>query len=238
MIDITDQPLSIPPRHHEEVPEPLRFGPLATATSILADRWTPLVVRELLLGSTRFNTVARGLPGISRSLLVQRLDRLERDGLLLRVPSPEGRGHEYHLTAVGRSLAAPLAALGQWALERSAELEGATAETVAVTRRLASLLVSDRLPDARVVIQIDHTGPSRASHWLIVERRSPSVSTRHPGFDVDAVLRAATPTLTALCNAETTWQAAVAHGELVTEGSPMTTRAVWRWFDLPPADRP
>lgn len=237
MID-TDHPFALPTRRHDEVPEPLRFGPLATATDVLADRWTPLVVRELLLGSTRFNRIAHGLPGISRSLLVQRLERLERDGLLLRVPSPVGRGREYHLTPMGRSLAAPLAALGQWTLDWGAELGGATTETVTVTRRIQALLVADRLPDARVVIQIDHTSPDRASHWVVVERRSPSMATRHPGFDVDVHLGADTGVLAALCEGRTSWRAAVARGELTTHGSTVLRRAVPRWFDFPtpPAD--
>jgi len=237
MID-TDHPFTLPARRQNEVPAPLRFGPLATATAVLADRWTPLVVRELLLGSTRFNGIARGLPGISRSLLVQRLERLERDGLLLRVPSPEGRGHEYHLTSLGRSLAAPLAALGQWTLDWGAELGDATTETVTVTRRMQALLVADRLPDTRVVIQIDHLAPHRASHWLIVERRSPSMTTRHPGFEDDVRVRAGTGVLAALCAGHTTWRAAVARGELTTDGSTVLARAVPRWFDFPtpPAD--
>ena len=68
------------------------------ATEVLADRWTPLILRELVLGNTRFNDIARGLPGISRSLLVQRLRHLERKGVIETWPSPTGRGSEYHLT--------------------------------------------------------------------------------------------------------------------------------------------
>src|SRR5918998_1445088 len=72
--------------------------------SMVADRWTPLIIRELVLGNTRFNDIARAMPGISRSLLVQRLRHLERKGVLETWPSPTGRGSEYHLTPAGRGL--------------------------------------------------------------------------------------------------------------------------------------
>ena len=70
------------------------FCPVQLATEVLADRWTPLIVRELLLGSTRFNDLVRALPGISRTLLTQRLRHLERHGVLEAWPSPTGRGSE------------------------------------------------------------------------------------------------------------------------------------------------
>src|SRR5690606_17662266 len=73
------------------------FCPVALASGVVADRWTPMILREMVIGSTRFNDIARGLPGISRSLLVQRLKHLERHGVIERWPSPTGRGHEYRL---------------------------------------------------------------------------------------------------------------------------------------------
>ena len=69
---------------------------------MLADRWTPLILRELFMGSTRFNEIARGLPGISRTLLSQRLKHLERKGVLERWPTTDGRGDDYRLTPAGR----------------------------------------------------------------------------------------------------------------------------------------
>ena len=93
-------------------------------SDVIADRWTPLIVRELVLGNTRFNDIARGLPGISRSLLVRRLGHLERTGVIERWPSPTGKGSEYLLTSAGRDLEQVLMALGRWsvrvALQRAA----------------------------------------------------------------------------------------------------------------------
>ena len=90
--------------------------PVAIASDVIADRWTPLIIRELVLGNTRFNDIARGLPGISRSLLVQRLKHLERKGVIETWPSRSGRGSEYHLTPAGKDLEPVLIALGRWAV--------------------------------------------------------------------------------------------------------------------------
>src|SRR5512145_2295539 len=81
-----------------------QFCPIAKAAQILAERWTPLVLRELICGSTRFNDLRRGVPLMSSSLLSQRLRFLEREGVVERRPGASGRGFEYHLTDAGREL--------------------------------------------------------------------------------------------------------------------------------------
>jgi DNA-binding HxlR family transcriptional regulator len=80
-----------------------QYCPVARASEILADRWTPLIVRELLAGLRHFNDLDRGLPGISRALLVERLRRLERMGVVERHASSEGRSGEYALTRTGET---------------------------------------------------------------------------------------------------------------------------------------
>lgn len=97
------------------MPDYRRFCPIALATDVIADRWTPLILRELI-GSTRFNDIERGLPGISRSLLTQRLGHLERKGVVERWPSPAGHGYEYHLTPAGKDLEDVVVAMGRWAV--------------------------------------------------------------------------------------------------------------------------
>jgi len=89
-----------------------QFCPLAMAAEILTTRWTPLVLRELLCGSVRFNDMHRGVPRMSRSLLTRRLGELERAGLLERV---RVRGHsEYRLAAAGEELRPVIEQLAVW----------------------------------------------------------------------------------------------------------------------------
>ena len=89
-------------------------APSLFGSEIIAERWTPLILREFVLGSTRFNELERGLPGISRTLLAKRLKQLEQRGVIELVPSPSGRGHEYHLTDAGKDLEPVIMALGEW----------------------------------------------------------------------------------------------------------------------------
>ena len=91
-----------------------QYCPVARASEILADRWTPLIVRELVLGSHRFNEIERGLPGISRSLLSSRLRDLEDSGVVERLPRAQSTMTEYHLSEAGRELKAVIEALGAW----------------------------------------------------------------------------------------------------------------------------
>ncbi len=89
-----------------------QWCPVAHASEILAERWTPLIVRELLAGSSHFNELERGLPGISRTLLAQRLRQLHRVGVVRRRTGPDGRALGYELTVAGLELQAVVDALG------------------------------------------------------------------------------------------------------------------------------
>jgi DNA-binding HxlR family transcriptional regulator len=91
-----------------------QYCPIARATEILADRWTLLIVRELLDGVHHFNELDRSLPGVSRALLVERLRRLEQTGMIVRRRHPERRYVEYHLTLAGRELQRIIDVLGGW----------------------------------------------------------------------------------------------------------------------------
>ena len=91
-----------------------QYCPVARASEIFADRWTPLIVRELIAGSHRFNEIERGLPGISRSLLASRLRDLQRAGVIDRLPGGQPTLSEYHLSAAGQELKAVVEALGAW----------------------------------------------------------------------------------------------------------------------------
>src|SRR4030095_2311285 len=81
-----------------------QYCPVARASEILADRWTPLIVRELILGSHRINEIGRGRPGISRSLLASRLRDLEDSGVVERLPGAQPKVAQYHLSEAGRDL--------------------------------------------------------------------------------------------------------------------------------------
>jgi DNA-binding HxlR family transcriptional regulator len=213
------------------VPDYGRFCPVSLASEVLADRWTLLVIRELVLGNTRFNDIARGLPGISRSLLVQRLRHLERKGVIERWPSPSGKGHEYHLTPAGKDLEEVVVVVGRWAVEwLFDDLRPHEVDPVQLTWWMHRRMDDEQLPPGRVVVQFDHTAPARKSVWIVVDRGSPSVCITHPGFDPDLVVTTTTPGLAEVFSGRVTWAEAVDAGTVRVDGAPRLAKALPRWF--------
>ena len=207
------------------------FCPISLASGVFADRWTPLILREFTMGNTRFNDIARGLPGISRSLLVQRLKHLERNGVIERWPLPSGKGHEYRLTPAGEDLEPVLMARGRWAVQwLFQDLRPHEVDPITLTWWMHRRVDVDRLPEERVVIQFDHTEPERLSIWMVFDRGEPSVCVQHPGFDTDVLITTSTPTLGEVFQGYETWDGAVASGRIRADGPPRLVRAIPEWF--------
>lgn len=177
-----------------------QFCPVAQAAEILAERWTPLVIRELLTGSHRFNDIHRGVPLMSPSLLSQRLRSLVDAGLIERHELSNGP-NEYHLTEAGRELGPVLEGLGKWG-KRWARLEVRPEELDPglLMWDLHRRLRVDRLPDRRTVIHFEITDmPAKQRYyWLVVERATVDVCLKDPGFGVDLHVAADLKTLTAV----------------------------------------
>ena len=91
-----------------------QYCPIARGAEIFAERWTPLIIRNLYLGCGNFSEILEGAPGLSRTLLSERLKQLERLGVVKSAPKPDGRGHHYELTSAGRDLFKVCASLGEW----------------------------------------------------------------------------------------------------------------------------
>jgi DNA-binding HxlR family transcriptional regulator len=204
---------------------------VSLASDVLADRWTPLILRELILGNTRFNDIARGLPGISRSLLVQRLRHLERKGVLVRWPSPTGKGNEYHLTAAGKDLESVVDALGRWAIEwLFDDLRPDDVDPITLTWWMHRRIDEASLPPVRVVIEFNHTAPKRQAIWMVLDRGEASVCIQHPGFETDVLVTSTTLALAEVFQGYSTWSRAVASESIRVDGPPRLTKALPRWF--------
>ncbi|HCB03802.1 MAG TPA: helix-turn-helix domain-containing protein [Nocardioides sp.] len=213
------------------MPDYGRFCPVALATDVLADRWTPMIVRELVLGNTRFNDIARGLPGISRTLLSQRLRHLEKRGVVERWPVPGGQGSEYHLTPAGKDLERVIDALGRWAIEwLFDELYPQEVDPHTLMWWMHRRIDPTAFPEGRVVLEFAFTAPDPETVWLVLERGEASVCHQHPGFDTDVHLRATTATYSGVFNGLVTWPDAVRSGDLEVVGPTRLVRAVPTWF--------
>lgn len=207
------------------------FCPISLGTEVLADRWTPLIMRELILGSTRFNDIARQLPGISRSLLVQRLRHLERHGVIETWPSPSGRGSEYHLTPAGKDLEPVIIALGKWAVEwLFDDLNPDDVDPINLMWWMHRRVDADRLPPGRVVVEFAHTAPEKLTLWMVLDRGEASVCVQHPGFDSDVVVQSSTPALARVFSGFARWTESVNDGAIKVDGPPNLVKALPKWF--------
>ena len=209
-----------------------QYCPVTIGSQVLGDRWTPLILREMVaIGSTRFNDIERGLPGISRTLLSQRLQHLERKGILVRVPSPSGRGSEYNLTEAGRAIEPVITALGEWAVQwMYADPTPADADPVTLTWWMHRRVDHDRLPEGRVVLQFDYLGDAPLTIWLVFDRGEVSVCQKHPGFETDLLVRAEPLTMLRIFAGIETVAEATEDGTLELEGTPALRRGFSRWF--------
>jgi DNA-binding HxlR family transcriptional regulator len=207
------------------------YCPVQLTSEVLADRWTPLIVRELLLGNTRFNDIARAMPGLSRSLLVQRLRHLEKHGVIETWPSPTGRGNQYHLTAAGKDLERVIDAFSRWAIEwLFEELRPHDVPPMTLMWWMHRRVRPEALPPFRTVLEFRHTGPDPQTVWLVLDRGEATVCVQHPGFDADVVIAATTPDLADVFQGYRTWGEALKDGSIVATGAPRLVSAVPRWF--------
>lgn len=214
-----------------DMPDYGDFCPVQMAAEVVADRWTPLIIRELVLGNTRFNDIARAMPGISRSLLVQRLRHLERKGVLDTWPSPTGRGHEYHLTPAGKDLERVIDSLGRWAIEwLFEELRPHDVPPTTLMWWMHRRVDRGRFPPHRTVVEFRHTAPAPETIWLVMDRGEVSVCMQHPGFEVDLVVSATTPVLADVFQGYSTWREAVDDGRIEVQGPPRLVSALPSWF--------
>ncbi len=219
----------------EAVDEGASFCPLVLTTDVIGDRWTPLILREMSLGNTRFNDIARGLTGLSRSLLVQRLKHLERKGVVEAWPLPGGRGNEYFLTPAGVDLVPVLLAMGRWSIAwMYHQLDPSDVDAEGLMWWMHRRVDASTIPVERVVVQFDHTEPIRQSYWMLFERQSASVCMADPGFPVDAVVTCPTVQLAKVFSGFHTWTSAVRNDLIRVNGKGPVVSALPKWFAWSP----
>jgi len=208
-----------------------QFCPIAMTSETLTERWTPLVVRELLCGSTRFNDLRRGLPLMSPSLLSKRLKALQRVGVVERVE------REYRLTRAGEELRPIIDAMGVWG-QRWARGD------ITAKHRDASLLMWDvrrsvateRLPDRRVVVHFHLRGsPDKRSHfWLVMDREGADLCLTDPGHEVDIQVDTHVRTIIDYWQGQIDFADATRSGALQLSGPRGLVRAFPDWFHRSP----
>ncbi len=208
-----------------------QFCPVALGAEIFAERWTPLIVRELLYGPKRFNDIHRGVPRISRNLLVQRLASLERAGIISRQAA--GRGHLYQLTTAGRELGGVIEALGTWGYKwASQDIRDEHLDPDFLMWALRRLVRVDALPDHRVVVFFTFRRQRNKQFWLVLQRPEVDLCLFDPGYDVDLTLEAEVEALARVCLGHVGLHQAVRAGEVALAGPPRYRRALGDWLGV------
>jgi DNA-binding HxlR family transcriptional regulator len=213
-----------------------QYCPVAHAAEILTERWTPLIVRELLSGIEHFNALERGLPGISRALLAQRLRGLEEAGIVeRRGHRGGGRASSYHLTQAGRELQQVIDALGAWGVRWAfTEPRSAECDPGLLLWWMLRRIAVDKLPPHRLVIEFDFRGARTARFWLVLRGEDVSLCLEHPGFEIDLRVAADVASLYRVWLGRISLAEAIRAGTLKLDGMPAFVRAFPTWFTWSP----
>lgn len=209
-----------------------QYCPVAKAAEVIDQRWTLLVLRELVAGSTRFNDLHRGVPRMSRTLLSKRLTQLIDHGLVERRDAPDGP--VYELTAAGREFRPIVEVIGRWGMRW---IDAQTDEDLDpafmlwdVQRRIAT----DALPDDPTVLALSFSDvePEMREWWLVLTRDEIDVCEHDPGFGTDVAIDTPLRTFTRIWRGDLEWDDAVRAGSLQLRGPTWLRRRVPDWLQL------
>ncbi len=210
-----------------------QFCPLAKACEVFAERWTPLIIRELFIGSERFSDIHRGVPLMSRSLLSKRLQELERAGVVER-NSPEGK-EGYRLTAAGQELGPIVLQLGHWGKQWTrSEMTSRELDAGLLMWDVRRRIDNRRLPDSRVVVHFLYPDAplNRRRWWLILNRDESDLCLIDPGLDSDLTVTSSVSTMTGIWMGDRSYGEAVQSGDLQIVGPPKLRSELPSWLRL------
>lgn len=211
-----------------------QFCPVAKSTELIGEKWTLLVLRELLLGTTRFSDFQRALSRMSPTLLVRRLRHLEECGIIVRKKLSGQRGYEYRLTAAGKELAPLIETLAVWGMRWArSQLSDDELDVEFLMRELQRRLQTQYLPDGQTVICF--TFDELTAHkewWLLVEGEDVDLCTEDPGKDVDLFLNSSVRTLVEVWEGDLDIRAALRSKSINAHGMRHLVRTMPDWFGI------
>lgn len=208
-----------------------QYCPVARASEILAERWTPLVVRNLMFGAETFNDIARGVPLMSTSMLVTRLRELEHAGVIVRQEKVHGRGSRYLLTDAGRDLAGVIDVLGRWGERWSRIGPEHTDPGFALWAWSKVGLAREDLPVGRVVVAFTFPDqPVGNRHfWLLVDHGEAQVCYADPGDEPAVHVRCPSAALISWLRGDVSWDRARRERLIEVSGDRALARAIPSW---------
>ncbi len=207
-----------------------QFCPVAKAMELLDERWTLLVVRELLQGSAHFNDLRRGVPKMSPALLSKRLKSLTRAGLVERTEI--GGRSTYSLTECGQELSGVVDALGAWGVRWIGDLGDEDLDPHLLMWDMQRHIPIDTWPRTRTTVAFELTGvaPKASRWWLVVAEGRADICDFDPGYDVAATVSTNLRTLTRIWRGDTSWSRTLIDGSAAIAGTADARTALPRWI--------
>lgn len=208
----------------------LDFGATSAGARLLGDRWTLMIVREMLCGARRFNEIHRRMPTLSRSMLAGRLRNLQRMGAVHREPIPGTTLHEYLLTPAGEALREVLESVGTW----TTTWQLSSPDPIAVPELLSGLersLKFSSLPQPKVCIEFQFANSAHPRGWLHAESRHSRTHVDGAEPNVDLVVSTRPQVLDDLWHGRRTCEQTIAAGEIAFAGPGQLVQGFRHWFE-------
>jgi DNA-binding HxlR family transcriptional regulator len=215
-----------------------QFCPVSKASEIFAERWTPLILREMMAGSRHFSDFRKGLPLMSPSLLSKRLKELEAEDIIER--RQEGQEVQYHLADAGKALIPVIHLLGKWGHKWTRSKIGENdLDPAFLMWDVKRETLPDRFPDGRTVVSIEFLDgpPKKRRWWLVVEDCEVDLCMKPPPHDVDVAIECGLRTLTEVWMGYRNLKEALNVGELRVGGDQKLVKSFDNWFVLHPLAR-
>lgn len=209
-----------------------QFCPISKAVEVLGERWTLMILREMLVGSTRFNQLQRGLARLSPSLLTKRLKELEAHGLVRRIPIAGQRGYEYHLTESGKALGPMVLELGKWSLDWiTSTIEDDELDLEFLMLEIERNIRRDLLPPGQTVVKFFFDDARHHNHWwFILQPHNCDLCTVDPGHEPQIYITTNVRTLTEIWMSQKTWQQAIKDDHLKVIAPKHYLKDFHKWF--------
>ena len=220
-----------------------QFCPIAKATEIIGEKWTLLIIRELLMGGSRFNELQRGLSLISPTILSRRLESLAEHGLVVKKKIPGQRGHEYFPTESCQALLPVIRSLGDWGMVWArSNLTEKDYDVELLMLYLKRSIKPEKLPGRETVIRFNFTDIEQYPEWWLVSRGDEiDLCVKDPGKDIDVYFTTSVKTMADIWMGDNSYRRAIREGTLKVVGDKALTHNITDWMknsiftDLPAA---
>jgi DNA-binding HxlR family transcriptional regulator len=211
-----------------------QFCPVAKASDIIGERWTVLILRELFLGTRRYNEFLRGLSRISPTLLSKRLKTLEKRGLIVRKCPPGQKSHEYYLTACGRELEPLIEQLAVWGMRWArGQLADSELDVEFLMRDLQRRVQTDYLPDGETVLCFTFNElETFKTWWMVAGEDEVDLCTENPGKEVDLYINSGVRDMVKVWRGDLSLRKALREKLVRTQGNTHLIRSMPDWLGI------